>query len=145
MGRSEAQHRIEELKAILWENSRKYYVDNAPTMSDMEYDFLMHELEDLENQFPEYRTPESPTQKVGSDIDAPVGQNAESEARREFRKFPHQYPMLSISNTYNIGEVEEFADRAEKTIGGSFTYSCELKFDGTAICLTYKNGKLFRA
>ena len=78
MGRSEAQHRIEELKAILWENSRKYYVDNAPTMSDMEYDFLMHELEDLENQFPEYRTPDSPTQKVGSDIDAPVGQNAES-------------------------------------------------------------------
>jgi len=145
MGRSEAQHRIEELKAILWENSRKYYVDNAPTMSDMEYDFLMHELEDLENQFPEYRTPDSPTQKVGSDIDAPVGQNAESEARREFRKFPHQYPMLSLSNTYNIGEVEEFADRAEKTIGGSFTYSCELKFDGTAICLTYKNGKLFRA
>lgn len=145
MGRSEAQHRIEELKAILWENSRKYYVDNAPTMSDMEYDFLMHELEDLENQYPEYRTPDSPTQKVGSDIDVSVGENAESEARREFRKYPHRYPMLSLGNTYNIAEVEEFADRAEKTIGGSFTYSCELKFDGTAICLTYKNGKLVRA
>ena len=145
MGRSEAQQRIEELKAILWENSRKYYVDNAPTMSDMEYDFLMHELEDLENQFPEYRTADSPTQRVGSDIDISVGENAESEARREFRKYPHRYPMLSLGNTYNIGEVEEFADRAEKTIGGSFTYSCELKFDGTAICLTYKNGRLFRA
>ena len=145
MGRSEAQQRIEELKAVLWENSRKYYVDNAPTMSDMEYDFLMHELEDLENRYPEYRTPDSPTQRVGSDIDVPIGPNAETQARHEFRKFPHRYPMLSLGNTYNIGEVEEFADRAEKTIGGSFSYCCELKFDGTAICLTYKSGKLQRA
>ena len=134
MGRSEAQQRIEELKAVLWENSRRYYVDNAPTMSDYEYDQLMHELEALEAAYPEYATEDSPTRRVGSDL-----------GRREFVQYPHQYPMLSLGNTYNIGEIEEFAERASKTLETGFTYSCELKFDGTAICLTYRDGRLFRA
>lgn len=141
MDYTQAKQRIEALKAVLWENSRKYYVENAPTMSDYEYDQLMHELEDLEAQYPEYRTPDSPTQRVGSDLETP----AEMASGKEFAKFPHKYPMLSLGNTYSIGEVEEFAARAAKTLTSSFSYCCELKFDGTAICLTYRDGHLFRA
>ena len=113
-------------------------MDNAPTMSDYEFDQLMHELEDLEREYPEYATPDSPTRRVGSDL----------EARPDagFAKYPHKYPMLSLANTYSIEEVEAFAERAAKGLEGTpFTYCCELKFDGTAICLTYRNGKLFRA
>ena len=137
MDYTEAKHRIEQLKAILWENSRKYYVENAPTMSDYEYDQLMHELEDWERRYPQYATPDSPTRRVGSDL--------EERADAGFAKYPHKYPMLSLANTYSIEEVEEFAERAAKGLDKPFTYCCELKFDGTAICLTYKNGKLFRA
>ena len=135
MDKEKAAHKIEELKAVLWENSRRYYVDNAPTMSDYDYDLLMKELEALEPEFPEFATPDSPTRKVGSDL----------SARDGFAQYPHKYPMLSLGNTYNISEVEEFAQRASKTLGEGFTYSCELKFDGTAICLTYRNGLLYRA
>ena len=133
MDRKEAQNRIEELRAVLRENSRKYYVENAPTMSDQEFDFLMHELEDLEKQFPEFASPDSPTQRVGSDLGG------------DFVKRPHRYPMLSLGNTYSIEEVEEFAARADKALEGSFSYCCELKFDGTAICLTYRDGRLAQA
>ena len=142
---TQAKQRIEWLKAVLWENSRKYYVENAPTMSDYEYDQLMHELEELEKQYPEYRTADSPTQRVGSDLETPGVQSIEAGAGKEFAKYPHKYPMLSLGNTYSIGEVEEFAERATKTLETPFTWCCELKFDGTAICLTYRNGKLFRA
>ena len=134
MDRNQAEKRILELREILWINSRRYYVENAPTMSDFEYDHLMRELEDLEAEYPDLRSPDSPTQKVGSDLD------------KGFAQYPHRYPMLSLGNTYNIGEIEDFVRRAEKELGeAKFTYSCELKFDGTAICLTYRNGKLFRA
>lgn len=136
---AEAKHRIEELKAILWENSRKYYVDNAPTMSDYEYDQLMHELEALESQYPEFATADSPTRRVGSDLEEERGNE------NGFVKRLHKYPMLSLGNTYSIKEVEEFADRAAKSIKNSFTYCCELKFDGTAICLTYRKGVLVQA
>ena len=142
---TQAKQRIEWLKAVLWENSRKYYVENAPTMSDYEYDQLMHELEDLEIRYPEYRTADSPTQRVGSDLETPGVQNIENGAGKEFAKYPHKYPMLSLANTYSIAEVEEFAERATKTLETPFTWCCELKFDGTAICLTYRNGQLFRA
>ncbi|MCR4843711.1 MAG: NAD-dependent DNA ligase LigA [Bacteroidales bacterium] len=136
---AQAKHRIEELKAILWENSRKYYVDNAPTMSDYEYDQLMHELESLELQYPEFATPDSPTRRVGSDLEE------DRAGEGGFVKRLHKYPMLSLGNTYSIKEVEEFADRAAKSIKSAFTYCCELKFDGTAICLTYRNGVLVQA
>ena len=143
--REEARQRIEKLREILRENSRRYYVDNAPTMSDQEYDFLMHELEELEAEFPEFLTPDSPTQRVGSDLDAPVGENAESQTGADFVKRAHRYPMLSLGNTYSISEVEEFAARADKLLEENFSYCCELKFDGTAICLTYRNGILVQA
>ena len=138
MDYTQAKQRIEQLKAILWENSRKYYVENAPTMSDYEYDQLMHELESLESLYPEYATEDSPTRRVGSDLE-------ENPAESGFAKYPHKYPMLSLGNTYSISEVEEFAERASKAIATPFTYCCELKFDGTAICLTYRNGVLYRA
>ena len=128
MDRKQAEDRIKQLRDILWENSRKYYVDKAPTMSDYDFDHLMKELDELEKSYPEFITSDSPTRKVGSDLES------------RFPKYPHKYPMLSLGNTYNINEVEEFADRAVKTLNSGFTYCCELKFDGTGISLTYKNG-----
>lgn len=145
MDKNAAKARISELTTILRENSRRYYVDNAPTMSDYEYDQLMHELEALEAEFPEFLAPDSPTRTVGSDIDAPMGRNAESDTREGFVQRAHRYPMLSLGNTYSIAEVEEFAARADKLLEEDFSYCCELKFDGTAICLTYRDGKLVQA
>ena len=139
MKKEEANIRAKELRDILGEASRRYYVENMPTMSDYEFDMLLKELEAIEAQYPELITPDSPTQKVGSDLGKAKTQ------KKEFEQHPHKYPMLSLGNTYDITEVEAFAERAAKGIGNAFTYSCELKFDGTAICLTYRNGKLFRA
>ena len=146
MDRQQAEIRIREIREILWENSRKYYVENAPTMSDYDYDHLMYELEALENEYPDLVTPDSPTRRVGSDLEnkSQTGRVLVS-ARKDFEQYPHKYPMLSLGNTYNIGEIEDFVARASKSIGKPFTYSCELKFDGTAICLTYRNGELYRA
>lgn len=146
MDRQQAENRIKELRKILWENSRKYYVDNAPAISDYEYDHLMYELADLEKEYPDLVTPDSPTRKVGSDLEN-SDENGRTlvTARKEFAQYEHKYPMLSLANTYNIGEIEDFVIRASKAISKPFTYSCELKFDGTAICLTYRDGKLFRA
>ena len=140
MDKEQANIRINELRSIINDANRRYYVDNAPVLSDYEFDMLLKELEALEKSYPELITPDSPTRKVGSDIARPS-----SASRKEFEQFPHRYPMLSLGNTYDIPEVEAFAERASKGIGNSFTYSCELKFDGTAICLTYRNGRLFRA
>lgn len=133
MDKQEAKTRIDELREVLRENSRRYYVLNAPTMSDFEFDMLMHELEDLEAEWPEFKTSDSPTQRVGSDL------------KTGFVQRPHRYPMLSLTNTYSIEEVEEFSARAGKTLESDFSYCCELKFDGTAISLSYHNGKLYRA
>ena len=138
MERTTAIIRIEELRRILDDASRRYYVENAPVLSDYDFDMLLKELEALEKEYPDLVTPDSPTQKVGSDLRT-------SGQTREFEQFPHRYPMLSLGNTYDMTEVEAFAERAEKGIGNSFSISCELKFDGTAICLTYRNGRLFRA
>lgn len=140
MEKLKAYIRIQELREILSEANRRYYVENSPTISDFEFDMLLKELERLEDEFPQYKTPDSPTQKVGSDLD-----RQGKVSVKEFVQYPHRYPMLSLGNTYDISEVKSFAERASKIIGGSFHYSCELKFDGTAICLTYRNGRLFRA
>ena len=139
MNRENAKIRIEELRGILEDANRRYYVENAPTISDRDFDFLMKELEALEKEWPEFDSPDSPSHHVGSDL------GPEEGAMKGFEQYPHRYPMLSLGNTYDISEVEAFAQRAAKGIGNSFTYSCELKFDGTAICLTYRNGRLFRA
>lgn len=133
MEKSQAYIRIQELQRVLKEANRLYYVENTPSLSDFEFDMLLKELEALEKEYPEYASEDSPTRHVGSDL------------KKEFEQFPHRYPMLSLGNTYDISEVQAFADRASKGIGNSFTYCCELKFDGTAICLTYRDGRLFRA
>ncbi len=154
MDRGQAKIRIEELTQILNEANRRYYIENAPTISDFEFDHLMKELESLEAQFPELKDQNSPTQLVGSDV-SKVG-TLESTVQKEFEQYPHKYRMLSLSNTYNINEVEDFISRALKALGvtedskieeanKSISYSCEMKFDGTAISLIYRNGKLFRA
>lgn len=144
MEKEQANIRITQLRNALIEAERKYYVDNAPTMSDYEFDMLLKELEALEKEWPEFIDPDSPTQRVGSDLRTSRTETSK-DVRKEFRQYPHRYPMLSLGNTYDISEVQTFADRAAKSIGNSFTYSCELKFDGTAICLTYRDGRLFRA
>ena len=141
MNKSQAYIRIQELRDIINEANRRYYVDNAPTLSDFEFDMLLKELETLENEHPDLKTSDSPTQRVGSDLRG----NAAKASGKEFDQYQHKYQMLSLGNTYDISEVKAFADRASKSIGNAFTYCCELKFDGTAICLTYRNGKLFRA
>lgn len=142
MEKNQANIRINELREVINEANRRYYVDNAPTLTDYEFDMLLKELEAIEAQYPDLITPDSPTQKVGSDL---ARTKSAAAPKKEFEQYPHRYPMLSLGNTYDIPEVEAFAERAEKGIGNSFTFSCELKFDGTAICLTYRNGKLFRA
>ena len=143
MDKAQAYIRIQELKEIIIEANRKYYVENSPVLSDFEFDMLLKELESLENEYPEYQTADSPTRKVGSDLKT-AGKSPKGSGK-EFEQHPHKYPMLSLGNTYDLTEVEAFATRASKDIGTGFTYSCELKFDGTAICLTYRDGKLFRA
>lgn len=123
---------IEQLRKELNYHNHRYYVENNPEISDYDFDQLMHQLQVLEQQHPQYADPNSPTQRVGSDITS------------EFKSVHHRYPMLSLSNTYSIEELKEFVERAEKEVGKT-EFCCELKFDGTAISLTYQNGKLLRA
>ena len=126
--------RIEQLRRELHEHNHRYYVENQPTISDMEFDALMHELQRLETAHPEMADPNSPTQRVGSDLGG------------EFRQVAHRYPMLSLSNTYNKQEVAEWYDSVKRELGGEdFEVSCEMKYDGLSISLTYENGQLVRA
>lgn len=107
-------------------------MDNSPEISDYDYDMMMRRLQELEREHPEFDDVNSPSRRVGSDLTS------------EFRSVRHRYPMLSLSNTYSIDELRDFLDRAEKTEGG-LEYVCELKFDGTAISLTYEDGRLATA
>ena len=126
--------RIEQLRRELHEHNHRYYVENQPTISDMEFDALMHELQRLETAHPEMADPNSPTQRVGSDLGG------------EFRQVAHRYPMLSLSNTYNKQEVAEWYGSVKRGLGGEdFEVSCEMKYDGLSISLTYENGQLVRA
>lgn len=131
----EAAKQVAALRAQIEENNRRYYVDNAPVISDYDYDQLLYRLADLERQFPELDSPDSPTHHVGSDLQAGL----------RFARKEHKYPMLSLGNTYSIEEIEEFAARAARLINTSFTYSLELKFDGAGISLTYRHGRLVQA
>ncbi len=126
------RRRIEELRRQLEFHNHKYYVENAPEISDFDFDRIMRELQELEAAHPEFADPDSPTARVGSDISA------------EFATVKHRYPMLSLSNTYSLDELHEFLERIERECGPA-EYVCELKFDGTAISLTYENGRLLRA
>ena len=127
------KERIELLRQELEQHNYNYYVLSSPVISDFEYDLMMKQLVDLERQCPEYFDPNSPSQRVGSDI---------SEA---FKQVAHVYPMLSLSNTYSQEEVQEFYDRVSKGLNDSFELVCELKYDGTSISLTYEYGALVRA
>ena len=124
--------RITELRRKLNEYNYLYYVENNPAVSDSEYDRMMRELQELEAQYPAYADPNSPTRRVGSDIS------------NKFETVRHRYPMQSLSNTYSLEELRDFYDRVEKESPGA-GFACELKFDGTAISLTYENGRLLRA
>ena len=126
------RERIEELRRQLEYHNHKYYVENDPSISDFEFDALMRELQQLEEAHPEFADPDSPTMRVGSDISS------------EFVTVRHRYPMLSLGNTYSLDELHEFLERIEREAGPT-EYVCELKFDGTAISLTYENGRLLRA
>ena len=128
------QERIKQLRDLLHQHNYKYYVLNSPEMTDMEFDMLMHELQDLEAKHPEMYDVNSPTQRVGSDIS------------NEFVQVVHKYPMLSLSNTYNEEEVSDFYDSVNKLLGGEpFEICCEMKYDGLSISLTYEHGRLVRA
>lgn len=148
MKKKEAKNRIGLLISEIERHNRNYYVLNAPEISDFQYDLLMLELQQLEKMFPEYASNSSPTQKVGSDLNVPDNKSGVTAADlplQQFEQYQHKYPMLSLANTYDAGELEDFNARIAKNTDMSYTYSCELKFDGTAICLTYKDGKLERA
>ncbi|MBP6573855.1 MAG: NAD-dependent DNA ligase LigA [Flavobacteriales bacterium] len=126
-----AKARIVALTLELEEHNHRYYVRNAPTISDQQFDHLLKELEGLENAFPEFASPNSPTQRVGGDI------------TKEFPQVKHEYPMLSLGNSYSHEEVIAFVERVKKEIGDT-TFATELKYDGVAISLVYENGELVR-
>ena len=129
-----AKDRIVELREYLHQQNYKYYVLSQPEISDKEFDDLLKELQELEVQHPEYDDPNSPTHRVGSDID------------KRFEQKEHKYAMLSLSNTYSEAEVADFYNRTAKALGDEpFALCCELKFDGTSISLSYQDGKLVDA
>ena len=125
--------RIYQLRDELHRHNYNYYVLNAPEITDQEFDFLMRELQDLEEKHPECRDENSPTMRVGSDLN------------KNFQQVAHRYPMLSLANTYSEAEVADFYERVKKDLNEEFEVCCEMKFDGTSISLIYENGKLVRA
>lgn len=125
--------RIDQLREELHLHNYNYYVLNAPVISDIEFDKLMRELQDLEAKHPEHSDENSPSMRVGSDIN------------KNFTQVEHKYPMLSLGNTYSEAEVTDFYERVSKSLNEEFEICCEMKFDGTSISLTYENGKLVRA
>lgn len=127
------KQRILQLRKELHEHNYKYYVLNQPEISDQDFDFMMHELQDLEAKHPEMADPNSPTQRVGSDLN------------HEFSQVAHKYPMLSLANTYNEQDVAEWYDSVKRGLNGEdFEVCCEMKYDGLSISLTYVEGKLVR-
>lgn len=127
------KEKIDQLRADLHRHNYNYYVLNAPEISDKEFDNRMRELQELEKEHPEYQDDNSPTMRVGSDLN------------KNFTQVAHKYPMLSLGNTYSESEVTDFYDRVKKALNEDFEICCELKYDGTSISLTYENGKLVRA
>lgn len=125
--------KIQELRKELEQHNYNYYVLSAPTISDYEFDQKMRELQELEQAYPAYDDPDSPTHRVGSDLS------------KEFAKVAHKYPMLSLGNTYSQGEVSDFYEQVSRSLNEPFEIVAELKYDGTSISLTYEEGRLVRA
>ncbi len=130
----EIQQQINALRHELEQHNYNYYVLSQPTISDVEFDTLLRQLQELESAHPEFFDPNSPTQRVGSDLNS-----------SGFEQVAHVYPMLSLGNTYSEGEVMDFYERVRKALNEDFELVCELKYDGTSISLTYENGLLVRA
>jgi len=128
-----AKEKIDRLRADLHRHNYNYYVLNAPEISDKEFDDMMRELQNLEQAYPEYVDENSPTMRVGSDLN------------KDFVQVAHKYPMLSLGNTYSESEVTDFYNRVKESLNEDFEICCELKYDGTSISLTYENGRLLRA
>jgi len=128
------EEQISSLRATLHRHNYNYYVKHNPEISDFEFDKLLKQLQDLEQKYPEFYDPTSPTLRVGSDLSS------------DFTQEVHEYPMLSLANSYSKEDLQEFDARIRKVLGDRpFTYTCELKYDGVSISLQYKNGKLTRA
>ncbi|MCI7729327.1 MAG: NAD-dependent DNA ligase LigA [Bacteroidales bacterium] len=125
---------ISQLRDLIRQHEYNYYVLNEPTISDQEFDQLMYRLQQLEADFPDSYDPSSPTQRVGSDL-----------SNNTFEHVTHKYPMLSLSNTYSIAEVQEWYNRVAKLLAEPFEVVCELKFDGISVSLIYEDGKLTKA
>ncbi len=133
MTKEQTRKRIEQLTEALNEHNYKYYVLDNPSISDFEFDKMLEELIRLEKEFPEFLSPQSPSQRVGGGI------------TKTFKTVKHKYPMLSLSNTYSEEELRDFDERVRKTIGDKSEYECELKYDGVSISLTYMDGVLTQA
>jgi DNA ligase (NAD+) len=133
MTQDEARKRIDELVRVIEYHNHQYYVLDKPEISDYEFDALLRELIELEKQYPEWLSPDSPSQRVGGAV------------TKQFETVKHKYPMLSLGNTYSEEELQEFDLRIRKAVGDAFEYVTELKFDGLAISLTYEKGRLVRA
>ena len=130
----EAKTEIDRLREEINRHNYNYYVLNSPEISDFDFDRLLRGLEELEKEFPQYLDPLSPTQRVGSDL------------TKGFEHVVHARPMMSLSNTYSINEVDEWFHRVSKALEGEdFSIVGEMKFDGTSISLTYHDGRLVRA
>jgi DNA ligase (NAD+) len=133
MNEAQARERIAELSSLIRYHNHRYYVLSMPEISDFDFDMLLDELNRLETAFPHLLLPDSPSQQVGGEI------------TKSFRQVRHTYPMLSLGNTYSEEEVRDFDERTRKVTGSEVEYVCELKFDGVAIGLTYRNGQLVQA
>jgi DNA ligase (NAD+) len=133
MNEQEVKIRIKDLTDLINQYNYNYYTLSQPTVSDFDFDMMLKELEILEQQYPAFAEPNSPTQKVGGHI------------TKNFIQVKHKYPMLSLGNTYSEQELKDFDERVRKSIGDNFEYVVELKFDGLAISITYENGNLVRA
>ncbi len=133
MNTDQVKSRMAELSQELHRHNHLYYVLNSPEISDLQFDQLLKELEALEAQYPDFTDSNSPTKRVGGDI------------TEKFEKHPHNFPMLSLSNTYSREEIVEWEERVKKSVDGEISYVLELKYDGAAIGITYENGRFVRA
>ena len=129
----EIMEKIKRLRDALHEHNYLYYILDAPKITDFEFDQLLKTLQDLERQYPEFFDPNSPTQRVGGGV------------TKNFNTQPHRYPMYSLSNTYSKEELLQWVGRVQKALGEEkFEFTCELKYDGASISLTYEEGKFLR-
>ena len=133
MNNQDIKKEIDQLRQKLNDHNHRYYHLNQPIISDFDFDQMLNKLISLENQFPQFMDPNSPSQRVGSDIN------------KEFQQVTHRYPMLSLGNTYSEQEIRDFETRITKLVEEPIQYVCELKYDGTSVGLTYKNGELVQA